>query len=218
MWKRGEGHLELQAYLVALYEPFYKTNDKAHQIPHVVSVADCAVDINTDGDFELDNEILVAAAITHDLFNHSRDNHHEMIKDYLLNNPIPWLQEFTPMDRYVMAHAAGEHRASYKGNYTTIYSEIVASADRGAPNVKSAIIRCAVFGVDKCGFAGEALYTHVASHMKDKFGLAGYARFPNVYMQYFGKELSSFQETMEDLTKEQIDMHIGNHPVSQSFK
>ena len=218
MWRRQDGHEELQQHLSELYGFFYQTNDRAHRLPHMISVSETAVEINTQLNLGLDNCILVGAAMVHDLFNHSRDNHHEMAKLYIQTNPIPWLQEFSPIELEKMACAAGEHRASYKGEYSSIYSEIVAAADRGMPNVKSAVIRCAVYGADKCNFRGVALYNHTMSHMKEKFGTAGYARYPDIYTKFYSESLTKFQHAMETLSPTVIDELVADHPVAKLFK
>lgn len=216
-WTLEHGYRMLRDHLIEIYTPFYAMNDRAHQITHVISVCDLAVEINDSLELSLSNSILVGAALTHDLFNNNRELHHELALSYLKNNGIDWLDEFSTEDRRLMAHAAGEHRASFKGTYTSLYSEVIAAADRGAPNVRSAIIRCAMYGVDKLGFRGEKLYTHVISHMKDKFGVNGYATYPELYTEFFGDRLVEYRKYLDNVTKEIIDDVVGSHPISVSF-
>lgn len=208
-WKRSDGHEKLKNLLIGLYHPFYLMNDRAHQINHVIAVASGAVEINEALNLKLDNCILVGAAMVHDLFNLSREDHHRLAGEYIIHNCIDWLGEFSAAEREIMGAAAAEHRASYKGEYFSIYSELVAAADRGPPDPKPMLIRCAVFGVDKCGYLGDRLYQHVIEHMQDKFGTNGYSRYPVIYTLFYEEQLSGFHKTIDSLTKESIDEITG---------
>lgn len=204
-WKRQDGHAALQQHLIDLYEPFYALNDRAHRISHVVGVSETAVSINEDLRLGLDNCILVGAAMVHDLFNLSRHNHHIVAQEYVFDNKIDWLSEFSLDERVKMGDAVAEHRASFKGNYSSVYSETIAAADRGAPDLRSALIRCAVYGVDICGYRRERLYQHVIEHMQEKFGKGGYSRYSPIYLLYYKEKRDAFSKAIDELTVEEID-------------
>lgn len=216
-WKRSDGAEALKSELVQLYQPFYQINDRAHQIAHVITVTDEAMEINRVLELGLDDCILVGAAMTHDLFNTNREMHHDLVRMYLLTNSIYWMREFSEKERMIMAAAAGEHRASYKGEYTSMYSEVVSAADRGRPNDRSAVIRCAVYGFDKSGYTGVALFNHVMSHMREKYGTSGYARYPDLYTKFYSESLSKFQATMEHLNAAEIELFVADHPIAKHF-
>lgn len=204
-WKREDGYEALQLHLAYLYQPFYAMNDRAHRIGHVISVSEVSVEINSKLGLGLDNGILVGASMVHDLFNLSRDDHHKLAGEYVVKNPIEWLNEFSTQERKTMGDAAAEHRASFKGDYSSIYSEVVAAADRGSPDLKAALLRCAVYGVDVCDYREDRLYQHVIEHMQEKFGKGGYSRYSPIYLLYYKEARNEFQRAIDALTRESID-------------
>lgn len=186
-------HIELRSHLIERYMKEYELNDPAHHMDHVVAVCDLALEMDYRMGLGLNKMIIVGAAITHDLFTRYRNIHHVMVKDWLLSANEPWMRAFTEEERRLMACAAGEHRASYKGEFTSIYSELLSSADRGRPgNVQEMVNRCYLYGRHKLGHTHQEALERIRPHLVEKYvQLDGaYGRvYPGLWMRAFGKEL-----------------------------
>jgi len=97
-----------------------------------------------------------------------------------------------------VAHAVLEHRASFKGEYYSLLSEIISSADRGLPDLESVVVRSMRFN------NGDA--QNVYEHILDKYGTKGYAKYPKVYKETFKEQLEQFQNEADKITVEEIEM------------
>lgn len=191
-------------YLSELYAPFYAMNDKAHQIGHVIEVTREALNINEKLYLRLDEYMLVAVGMVHDLFNNDRDNHHTLAAEYVLKNPIEWLCQFSHEDRVEMSQAVAEHRASYRGKYSGELSATLSAADRGKPDVERTVKRAFKYALNcNVGFRDIAL-AQTQEHMVDKFGTKGYARYPQLYTEMYEAELQSLQTVMDVITLDEI--------------
>lgn len=194
MFFKENEYLSLKQFLVERYEQRYSYNDKAHRIDHVVGVCNLALKLNEQLELGIDRRLIVIPAICHDLFTWSRSNHHELGRLWLLTANEGWLEQYTADERHLMANAIAEHRASYKGEYGSTLSELIASADRGAPvSVADTVARAHQYGMCKLGLDEETSKVRAVEHVKEKFGKGGYAKYPNLYMRAFGDQLQQFQ-------------------------
>ena len=91
-----------------------------------------------------------------------------------------------------MARACYEHRASYTGKYSNELAELMSAADRGAPDVDGLLKRSILSGINTTVAAS-------IKHVKQKYGLGGYARFNSVYSMYYGDALDAQFAKLEHL-------------------
>jgi len=180
---------EVRAY----YAPYYEDGDQAHLIDHADEVCSLALDINKG----CDEKLVILAAYIHDIFNATdRKNHNILAFEYVLEANDKFLQSLTDKELLLVAHAVLEHRASYKGKYYSQLSKIISSADRGKPDIKATVIRSMKFN--------NANAQDVYKHIKEKYASSGYAKYPQIYKEFFGKELEKFQEAVDTITVAQI--------------
>ena len=197
--------------VITHFEPWYKDVDKGHGLKHVSEVMYLALDINKKLQLTARNDIIVIAAIAHDMFSFTdRELHHEKAAEYILTTEDTFITNYPYEDRLIISAAIREHRGSYKGKYTTIVSDIISAADRGKPNVKDIIKRIhncskdlrlqkgfkADFILDK-NSTEEMFLERTLSHLQKKFGKNGYARYNYVYKLMFGYELENMQNIIE---------------------
>ncbi len=192
--KREQELLEFQREVKTFYAPFYKDGDLAHQIDHADSVCDLALEMNK----ECDPKLIILAAYIHDIFNATdRKNHNQLAYNYVLEANDKFLKELSKEELLQVAHAVLEHRASFQGEFYSQLSEIISSADRGAPDIKEVVIRSMQFN----GGNTQDVY----KHLKEKYGSSGYAKYPHSYQKFFHKELEHFQNKIDVLTQEEIN-------------
>lgn len=211
----------MQKYIdkfVFRFKNIYGLNNPAHQLDHFMEVYKTSSMINLWLGQPYEEETLLAVSLFHDLFSWSRVNHHDMSKEWVMSSDDPLLKELLEASvgpnrfhnaweaRIAVSHACGEHRASYKGEYSSLLSEIMASADRGEPSGKEPIIerafKYARFHNPSVGFDGWVELT--MSHMKEKFSSKGYARYPKLYEGFYKDELNKVRQEMDLLLKWEV--------------
>jgi HD superfamily phosphodiesterase len=198
-----EDYLELREYLINKFTPLYTINDKAHQIDHVIDVCDRALRINTEFDLRQDPRYIVIAALSHDLFTWSRSNHQFLAYQYIVSLKESWINQFDEKERQLIALACLEHRASYKGYYTSMLSELIAAADRGDPTeLKEKIKRCFDYGVDKLKQSPKEALLRVIPHLQDKYLNKAYGNNPPLFYRVYGAGITDLQNTLKTLTLE----------------
>ncbi len=204
--KREQELLEFQREVRAFYEPFYKDGDLAHQIDHADSVCDLALEMNK----ECNPKLIILAAYIHDIFNATdRKNHNQLAYNYVLEANDKFLKELSKEELLQVAHAVLEHRASFQGEFYSKLSEIISSADRGAPDIKEVVIRSMHFN--------SANAQDVYNHLQDKYGSNGYANYPKSYQKHFSKELAEFQKRVDNITVADIET-IWKNRINIDFK
>lgn len=197
--------LEPHATLDMEVRPFYKTNDSAHQLGHAREVAVKALGINGYLGTPYPAEVVAAAAYYHDIRVDDRDEHHLLAGTHIDEkwDQSPALSKLTAEQRKDIANACREHRASFKGTYSSLLSEIVSAADRSAPGCGDAIQvqidRAVRYGTEKEGMSPDEALRHGYSHIKEKYGTNGYARLNSVFRKYYAKELKEFQIAVDEL-------------------
>ena len=117
---------------------------------------------------------------------------------------------FTKDQLRLIAAAIREHRGSYKGEYTSPLSELVSSADRGAPDIGKKIMRSYNYGLEH-GWNQARAVRNVIDQLSKKYGRQGYARYPSYYRALYAKELKDFQRTADSLTPEQVLEHVAKY-------
>ena len=166
---------KLHDRLIKQFYDFYRYTDSAHRIDHIRGV--------------MSNVIRICYI---QAFNWVLNNKPVMMRKYKL----------TFDECYTIAYAAMEHRGSFKGNYNSIISEIVAAADRGIPSkedVTSYISRSYLYARDSQGKSISDSKFHAVNHIQDKFGRNAYAKVPDWYEEIFATQLAERLELIEML-------------------
>lgn len=201
----------LQERILEDVAEYYKHTDPAHRIDHIektMANADVIIDrLNLRGNKALIKKVMIAVGY-HDVWSQHRKYH--QVDSYLeVCKKQRYLQQrydISQEDVWRIAHACLEHRASFRGTYDSIVSEIVAAADRGIPSadVAGLFYRSYVYarGVGK---DRELAKVHCVEHIKEKFGFRGYGAVPNWYNDIFAVELTGRKEKIMSFTVADLD-------------
>lgn len=189
-----EYYKELSEYLT----DEYSLNDDAHQIDHVRAVCNRALCINAAYRLGYDPFMIIAAALYHDLFTRFRDNHHYLAEAHILTSKHWSLRRFDDEQRVLIGKACLQHRASWKGEYSSLLSELIATADRGSPsNLTEMVTRCYQYGRSNLGNTHEEALERILPHLRDKFSRTGYQKLPPLYMRVYGSKLAALWDAIE---------------------
>lgn len=171
-------------------------NSISHGMDHVREVMVTALTYNQKLDLRLDTREIILASLLHDMYqNNQRDLHHQLGYEYVMKSTH---KVFDGIDRKTVAHAVLEHRASYKGKYYSLLSELIASADRSYPDLYKIVERCFVYtietnpnmSIDEIGLA-------VKKHIKEKYSKDGYIKYPKLYLKMYGKEIEKLHNDVD---------------------
>lgn len=190
---------------------YYLHTDPAHRIDHIEKTMDNAMVIlerlEMSHQKALIKRVLIAIGY-HDVWSQRRKYHH--VDAYLevckLTRHIQQRYDVTQEDVWRIAHACLEHRASFKGNYDSLISEITAAADRGIPSTEIAPLfyRSYVYarGIGK---DRELAKLHCVEHIKEKFGDGGYGAVPVWYNTLFTTELDQRKTLITNFSIHDLD-------------
>lgn len=188
--------------IIADFTDKWALNDRAHRIEHFQSVEATGLHINRVLGLDCDPYLIMMAAFFHDMFAWSRHNHEWMSSEWVATTDYPIFQEMEDDEVEMLADACREHRASYEGEYSTHFSALIASADRGFPMfVTDMLERSKMYHLDALKLGEEAANVGAVTHLKEKFGTGGYARFPDLYVEAFGKDLEHQRFLIDNLTE-----------------
>lgn len=171
-------------------------NSISHGMDHVREVMVTALTYNQKLDLRLDTREIILASLLHDMYqNNQRDLHHQLGYEYVMKSTH---KVFDGIDRKTVAHAILEHRASYKGKYYSLLSELIASADRSYPDLHKIVERCFVYtietnpnmSIDEIGLA-------VKKHIKEKFSKDGYIKYPKLYLKMYGNKIEELHNDVD---------------------
>lgn len=169
-----EVNKSLKEYIEMYIIPKYNKFDAAHGIDHVNYVINRSLKLAEI--YNLDVDMCYTIAAYHDLgLEHGREMHHKL-SGYKLKNDFNLCNWFTTKQMLTMGKACEEHRASMIGDVSSIYSAVVADADRD-DNIDTMILRSYGYHIthdeDK---SVESLCNDVYNHLKAKYGKNGYAK------------------------------------------
>ena len=162
----------LQEYIEQEVIPSYAAFDKAHREDHALMVIDRALAMGKA--FEIDEEMLFAAAACHDLGLAVDRKTHHFESGKIIRSDKRLREWFTPQQIETIAQAAEDHRASSTTPPRSIYGRLVAEADRMIEPVT--IIRRTV----QYGFAHypeldkEGHWHRTLEHLQEKYAEGGY--------------------------------------------
>lgn len=181
--------LKLRNTLLTDFSGYYALNDPGHRMMHFDDVYTTAVEICRRVEVEPNHELLIMAAFFHDMFAFSRVNHHILSATWVATTDYPLVAALSAEDRELLRTACLEHRASYKGEFSNSFSELVNGADRGIPVGPALLLARAVAFRDGDYSNTEKVRQDALAHIREKFGTNGYARYPEVYVRAFREEL-----------------------------
>lgn len=179
--------------------PYYEKNDSAHTILHADSVCRLALQLNDflDLNDRVDDSLVVLASYFHDVAAHDRKNHHIKASEVVRTLDFELLNILNNSDRELVALACLEHRASFKGSFSSRLSELVSSADRGKPSLQYHLQRSIQYTMDREEMSYDEARKLACMHMKDKYGCGGYAKYPDLYKRYFAAQLKQLEFEIE---------------------
>ena len=191
---------------------FYTEENNSHGMDHVRGVYDLAKKMVETLNLNVGQDELLIACYLHDIYSSiDRENHHEKGENHIWEYR-GYHYFLKDMDNDVIvriAKAIAEHRASYKGEYWSELSEVLSAADRGALSTHDTIRRSFAYTMEKNpDMKIQEVLLNVWRHMKGKFGSKGYARYNNVFKNYFKEELEFYQKFMDDLTLDETEYII----------
>lgn len=190
---------QLRRRIVNEFGSLYRKNDRGHRESHFQAVERVGGYINEKMGLGYDPKLIMLVAYLHDLFAWSRPNHHLMAGLWVESSNHPVLEGLSLAEVKLVADACREHRASYEGQYSSEFSELMACADRGWPGKVSNMVNRAVgYRLDR-GCAREEALLGAITHVKEKFGSSGYARYPGMYTRVFEKELARQRQVVDAL-------------------
>lgn len=197
--------------IIEAFAPHWELNDRGHQREHFEAVFQTGrhISICLGLEEQVKEVNILFAAYFHDFFAWTRVNHHEMAYQYFMTADHPLIVKYfghamgsnVSSDRFNVATACRQHRASYKGEFTNQFAELINSADRCFPGDVQALLKRTY---------DHRLTTHpdisedermalCIGHMKDKAGSKGYARYPDLYMRVFADKLKLQMEEIDNL-------------------
>ena len=165
------------------YKKFDGAHDDAHARMVIKNSEYIAANMMKDEKIQLDMRMVKVIAAMHDLgLAYDRETHHTKSGEIVRKEKM-LRKFFTEEQIELIAKSVEEHRASYKGDYTSVYSKIVSDADR-MNDINTMIDRTYKWNrkhyPDK---NDKEIYDEVINHLQDKFGEKGYARFNTKYAE-----------------------------------
>jgi len=184
--------------------PYYQQSlDKAHDIDHAIEVCLRALDMNLKLGLNQNEYMIIVAAIMHDMASGiSHDTHEVIAAEFIRSDDF---KESRIGECYSddilnkIATAILEHRASFSQDreYSSVLSELIASADRDKPSLPIIVRRAVHYAngdVDKA-----------YNHIKHKYGSNGYAKYPKIYKDYYGAQYGIFITEVDNMKIEYVE-------------
>ena len=169
--------------IIEKYKKFDGAHDDAHARMVIKNSEYIATNMMKDEKIEIDMNMVKVIAAMHDLgLAYDRETHH--IKSGEIVRKSKELRKFFTEEQIeLIAKSVEEHRASYKGEYTSVYSKIVSDADR-MNDINTMISRTYKWNRKHYpDLNDEEIYNEVIQHLQDKYGEKGYARFNTKYAE-----------------------------------
>lgn len=189
----------LREKIIAQFTPMWALNDTGHRVEHFQEVEACGNTINQELDLGYSPELILYVAYFHDLFAWSRKNHHLLSAEFMKGTDHPLITRLSLANRVAIATACAEHRASFRGRFSTEFSMLMNSADRGFPgNVEAMLERAIQYRIGK-GSSRKAALTPSIEHLKEKYGSQGYAQYPELYKRCFKEALNQQRFVIDNL-------------------
>lgn len=203
----------MREYIRTEFAAQWRLNDKAHQEEHFKMVEDTAHLIQNHLGLTYSAEHILFAAYFHDMFSWSRVNHHILSGEYIRTTDHLFIVEcLNEQERFEVALACKQHRASYRGSFYSEFTELMNAADRETPSTDLTyfITRCLHVGLKHTPLTAvteeqkQRIVSGTFTHMHEKYGSMGYARYPDMYVITFGDTLLAQQAAVDALTLDDV--------------
>lgn len=189
----------LREKIVKDFTQFWAVNDEAHQVRHFTNVEVCGNAINDRLGLGFDPKLIMLVAHFHDMFAWSRHNHHQMSARWVDTTDYPPIADLTLEEKLRVYWGCLQHRASFKGDFKSRFSELMNAADRELPGDVEGMIERAVLYRMARGMSREEAYAPAVQHIQEKFAEGGYCRYPKLYLSVFGDELAKQRLDIKNL-------------------
>ncbi len=199
---------QMRALIIQKYSNLWEVNDRAHRQEHFEAVFETGMYINNKLNLGFDPKLILLVAYFHDMFAFSRINHHHLSCEFVKSCDFELITDLNVHDRSLVATACYQHRASFKGEFSSKFSELMNSADRGFPDVsgEEIFLRSYACSLSKPGAISRTNTSQLAlTHIKKKFGTGGYARFPELYSKAFAGGLEEQRHSIDIMNMDTID-------------
>lgn len=158
---------KLEEYVESNILPLYENFDPGHRVDHARYVISRALKMAEK--YGLDANMVYAAAAFHDVgIKYGRDRHEASGQQMFMDDQF--MQDFfTNAEMLLVGRAIREHRASFYGDYTSLYSKVVSQADRTF-DAEDAFRRALQYGVwEYPDFTKEQHYERVRARIVKKY-------------------------------------------------
>lgn len=178
-----------------LVEYVYGESDAAHGPAHIYQVLGRYYKIYRE---YITPKVAIIIAF-HDIGNLvDRKKHHDIGADLTKQCLTGLLSEEDLLD---VVNAVKEHRASYTGEFSSWFSEMISTCDRGEPdNIYEVVKRSYIYARYKEKKEHMVAVEHTLEHVKNKYGRNGYMKIPNTYMSYYGDKVEAMYKEIEALS------------------
>lgn len=171
--------LGLQIYISSKIIPMYKNLDKAHGIEHIAYVINRSIKLAKV--YRLDINMMYCIAAFHDIGMIKNRLGHEILGAEILGTDNYINRFFSIHQIETMKSAINEHRASYKGAFTSVYSKAISEADRSF-DIFLMTYRSIAYGMDKYPeYTFEQHFDRTYDYLQKKYGKNGYSRMVLYY-------------------------------------
>lgn len=188
-----------RAQIVKDFTRAWAVNDEAHRVSHFSRVEHCGNILNERLGLGYDPKLIMLVAHFHDMYAWDRGNHHLMSAAWVRTTDYKIIMELDVVDRELVALGCEHHRASYTGKFACRFDELMNSADRELPGQVEMMVERAVLYRMNLGMSREEAFAPAVEHIKEKFSEGGYARYPQLYLDAFGRELAKQREDIKNL-------------------
>lgn len=194
----------MRAQVAQDFAQHWQLNDPGHRFEHFNEVFVAGLTINEKLKLGQKEELILLAAFFHDLFTWDRTNHHNLAAEWVLQTEYRLISNLNDYDKKLLSYACREHRASGSGIYSSKFSELMASADRGlasddkAERLFERVLTCRTQRWSAT-MTQEKIREDSLEHVKSKYGIRAMRTFPAMWQNAFPGELTKLQQAVADL-------------------
>lgn len=183
----------------------------AHGLDHVDDVYKKAIYLNVKYNLNIAKDEILIASLFHDIFQDvNRNKHHVLAHDWVMSSIHPMITLNDKEKQKRIALAINEHRASYVGTYSSSLSELIATADRGIPDLSKIIARAYKYQLDKyANRSHKEMIDNIVKHLVEKFGRNGYSKYTYMYMLEYAEDLYILYEAIDKIASGKMVINIG---------
>ena len=196
--------LGLQIYIRKNIIPKYRRLDRAHSINHIEYVIKRSMDLAKT--YKLDSDMMYCVAAFHDIGMLINRLGHEEYGADILENDVYIKKVFNVEQIQIMKLAVKEHRASYKGEYSSVYSKAISEADRSY-DIFLMTYRSIAYGMAKYpDYSYAEHYERTYDYLRRKYGKDGYSRM----VLYYEPDMKKIEQIQKVLDSSEMFIEVFN--------